>query len=58
MSAGDDIKHKSEELKGKAKEGIGDATDNHRMEAEGKAEQVSAKAKQAADDVKDAFKRD
>ena len=55
MGMGDDIKHGAEELKGKVKEGVGDATDNERLQAEGQAEQTKANLKQAGDDVKDAF---
>jgi uncharacterized protein YjbJ (UPF0337 family) len=54
MGTGDKAQHKAEELKGKAKEKIGDATDNERMEGEGAAEAAEAKAKQAGDHVKDA----
>jgi uncharacterized protein YjbJ (UPF0337 family) len=55
MGIGDDIKHNTEDMVGKAKEGIGDATDNERLEAEGKADQASAKVKKVGDDVKDVF---
>jgi uncharacterized protein YjbJ (UPF0337 family) len=55
MGIGDDIKHNTEEAVGKAKEGIGDATDNERLEAEGKADQANAKIKKVGDDVKDVF---
>ncbi|MHC2998557.1 CsbD family protein [Microbacterium sp. HJ5] len=58
MGMGDDIKHGAEEMKGKVKESVGDATDNQRLEAEGKADQASANLKQAGDDVKDAFTDD
>jgi uncharacterized protein YjbJ (UPF0337 family) len=48
----------AEELKGKAKETLGDLTDNERLEAEGATEEAHAKAKQdvedAADDLRDA----
>ena len=56
MGAGDKISNKAEELGGKAKEAWGDLTDNERLEAEGKAEQVEANAKQAGEKAKDAFK--
>ena len=46
---------KAEEAKGKIKEEWGDATDNTRLEAEGKAEQVKAKADQVGDDAADAL---
>lgn len=55
MGLGDDIKHNAEEWKGKAKEAVGDATDNESMEAEGKLDQAKAHAKKVGDDVKDAF---
>jgi len=54
MSLGDKIEHKAEELKGEAKEKVGDATDNPRLEGEGLADQDAANAKQAGDHVKDA----
>ena len=54
MSFTDKVEHKAEELKGLAKEKIGDATDNERLQAEGAAERAAAKAKQAGDHVKDA----
>jgi uncharacterized protein YjbJ (UPF0337 family) len=59
----DKIKHGAEELAGKAKQAAGDATDDERLEAEGKSQETKADAKQAGDhvrdaaeDVKDAFK--
>lgn len=55
MGMGDDIKHNMEDMKGKAKEAVGDATDNERLEAEGRADQTEANLKKAGDDVKDAF---
>ncbi|MEI3848658.1 MULTISPECIES: CsbD family protein [unclassified Microbacterium] len=58
MGVGDDMKHNAEDLKGKAKEAVGDATDNERLEREGQGEQFSAKMKKAGDDVKDAFTGD
>ena len=58
MGTGDDIKHNMEDMKGKAKEAIGDATDNERLQAEGVAEQAGAKMKKVGDDVKDAFTDD
>lgn len=55
MGTGDDMKHKAEEVGGKAKEAFGDATNNESLEAEGKRDQAAANVKQAGDDVKDAF---
>lgn len=54
MSFTDKVKNKSEELTGKVKQGIGDATDNERLIAEGKAQETAAQAKQAGEHVKDA----
>jgi uncharacterized protein YjbJ (UPF0337 family) len=54
MSTGDKIRHKAEEMKGAAKEKLGDATDNESMQAEGAAERSAAKAKMAGDHVADA----
>jgi uncharacterized protein YjbJ (UPF0337 family) len=56
MAADDKIDNKSEELGGKVKEGLGKATDDERLEAEGKADQSSSKLKQAGENIKDAFK--
>ncbi|WAB82373.1 CsbD family protein [Microcella daejeonensis] len=55
MSAADKAKHLGEELVGKAKEAAGKVTGNEKLEAEGKADQATANAKQAGDDVKDVF---
>lgn len=57
MSTGDKIDNKAEELKGKAKEGVGRATDDPELEAEGKADQVKGNLKQAGEKVKDVFKK-
>jgi len=53
MGIGDKIGNKAEELGGKIKQGVGDATDNERLEAEGQADQTSANTKQAGEHVKD-----
>ncbi len=57
MGADDKIDNKSEELGGKVKEGVGKATDDERLEAEGKADQRTSKVKQAGEAIKDAFKK-
>ena len=54
MSFTDKAKNEAEEAKGKVKEWAGDATDNERLEGEGKADQLSANTKQAGEHVKDA----
>jgi uncharacterized protein YjbJ (UPF0337 family) len=56
MSTGDKIDNKAEELKGKAKEGFGRATNDKDLEADGKVDQVKGNLKQAGEKVKDAFK--
>ena len=56
MGISDKIENKAEELKGKVKEHTGDATDDESMEAEGQTDQFKANAKQAGENVKDAFK--
>ncbi len=50
------IGDKAEELKGKLKAAVGDATDNRQMEAEGKVEEMSGKAKQETESVVDALR--
>jgi len=64
MGMDDKASHKGEDLKGKAKERTGKATGNKRLEGEGKDDQAKAsmkgageKAKGAAKDAKDAFKK-
>ncbi len=56
MGLDDKISNAAEEAKGKVKEGVGKATDDERLEAEGKVDQGKANLKQAGEDVKDAFK--
>lgn len=56
MGIGDKIKNSAEELKGKVKEKVGDATDNESQQAEGAAERREAELKQAGEKVKDVFK--
>ncbi len=53
MGLGDKIGNKAEEVKGKAKEKVGDATDNPEMHAEGKGEKYQAEAKQVGEKMKD-----
>ena len=49
---------KLDELKGKAKEKIGEVTNNPDTEAEGLVDQGKGKLKQAYGDVKEAVKKD
>ncbi|GAB2938284.1 CsbD family protein [Rhodococcus aerolatus] len=56
MSTEDKASNKAEELKGSAKEKVGQATGNEDLEAEGKGDQGKSKLKQAGENIKDAFK--
>lgn len=56
MSTEDKIGNKAEELRGKVKEGVGDATDDEALERQGKKDQATGNLKQAGEKVKDAFK--
>lgn len=56
MTFDDKMDNKSEELGGKVKEGVGRATDDEQLEAEGKADQTTSNLKQAGEKIKDAFK--
>ncbi|MDO9378483.1 MAG: CsbD family protein [Nocardioidaceae bacterium] len=57
MGLGDKISNAAEDLKGKAKEAVGDAKNDDSLKAEGKADQSKSSAKQAGENVKDAFKK-
>jgi uncharacterized protein YjbJ (UPF0337 family) len=52
----DKIENAAQETTGKVKEGAGKATDDERLEAEGKGDQAKANFKQAGEKIKDAFK--
>ena len=56
MGTDDKIDNKAEELKGKVKEGVGEATDDRDLQAEGQADQAKGNLKQAGEKIKDAFK--
>jgi uncharacterized protein YjbJ (UPF0337 family) len=49
-------RNKAQELKGQVKEAAGRASDDPRLEAEGRTDQTRANLKQAAEKVKDAFR--
>jgi uncharacterized protein YjbJ (UPF0337 family) len=53
MGIGDKAKDKAEELSGKAKAAMGDATDNPDLEAEGRTQEAKADVKQAGENMKD-----
>jgi uncharacterized protein YjbJ (UPF0337 family) len=57
MGNDDKLANKGEGVLGKAKESLGDATDNRDLQAEGKNDQSKADLKQAGEKVKDAFKK-
>ncbi|MEV8337557.1 CsbD family protein [Leucobacter sp. NPDC077196] len=56
MGLDDKIKNAAEDFAGKAKEAAGKATNNEKLEAEGRADQAKADVKQAAEKAKDALK--
>ncbi|GAB3624328.1 CsbD family protein [Mariniluteicoccus endophyticus] len=56
MGIGDKMDNQAQDTTGKLKEGLGKATDNERLEAEGKGDQGAANLKQAGEKVKDAAK--
>ncbi|WP_020669291.1 CsbD family protein [Amycolatopsis nigrescens] len=57
MSFGDKIGNKADDLGGKAKEAAGKATGDEQLEGEGKVDQAKAGLKDAAEKVKDVFKK-
>ncbi|MDQ0734853.1 CsbD family protein [Arthrobacter agilis] len=57
MGLDDKIRNATGKAAGKVKEGVGKATDNERLQAEGKSDQVEADVKSAGEDVKDAFRK-
>lgn len=56
MGIDDKIENAAEDAAGKAKEGVGKATDDERLEHEGQKDQAKAKLKKAGENIKDAFK--
>ncbi|MFG3439612.1 CsbD family protein [Nonomuraea sp. NPDC047897] len=57
MGTEDKFSNKAEELKGRAKENIGEATGDEELRAEGRADQTEGGLKQAGEKVKDAGKK-
>jgi uncharacterized protein YjbJ (UPF0337 family) len=57
MATEDKAANKATEIKGKVKEGLGNATGDETLEAEGKKDQAKGNLKQAAEKVKDAVKK-
>ncbi|MFZ6992665.1 CsbD family protein [Curtobacterium sp. RRHDQ66] len=56
MGLDDKIKNAAQDIAGKAKEALGNATDDDSKVAEGKKDQAAASVKQTGEDVKDVFK--
>jgi uncharacterized protein YjbJ (UPF0337 family) len=50
----DKARNQAEQMKGKAKEWVGDKTDNEQLQAEGMRDQASGRVKQAGEHLKDA----
>ena len=57
MGLDDKIKNAAQDLAGKAKEAIGNVTNDDQKVAEGKQDQAAASVKQTGEDVKDVFKK-
>ena len=57
MGIADKAKNTAEELAGRAKEVVGDLTDNKDLENQGKADQTRADVKNTGENIKDAFKK-
>lgn len=57
MSDHDKVEHQVDRLGGKAKEGLGKATDDEELEREGRGQQAGAEIKQAGEKAKDAVKK-
>jgi uncharacterized protein YjbJ (UPF0337 family) len=57
MGLADKAKNAAQDAVGKAKEVVGDVTDDKSLQAEGKKDQTSASVKNAGENVKDAFKK-
>ncbi len=55
-STGDKVKGMANEAVGNVKQGVGKATDNKKLQGEGKAQEIKGEAQQAAGKVKDAVK--
>ena len=56
MGADDKIENKTDELKGKAKQTVGEATDDEQLQQEGQVDETKGNLKQAGEKIKDAFK--
>ncbi|WP_276938656.1 CsbD family protein [Ferrimicrobium acidiphilum] len=57
MGKVDKASNKSQDIKGKAKEAVGKATNNRKLENKGKADQSKAALKNLGEDAKDAISK-
>jgi uncharacterized protein YjbJ (UPF0337 family) len=57
MGNDDKLQNKAEELRGKAKESVGEATGDPALAEQGRRDQSVSNLKQAGEKIKDAFKR-
>ncbi len=56
-STGDKVKGMANEAVGNVKQGVGKATDNDKLRAEGKAQELKGEAQQTVGNAKDAVKK-
>lgn len=56
MSKTDKMKNQAQQAMGKAKEWVGDKSNNEQMQAEGQRQQASSKMQESGDQMKDANK--
>ena len=56
MGLSDKVSNAAESARGKAKQALGEATDDEQLQAEGQVDQSKADLKQAGEKVKDAFR--
>jgi uncharacterized protein YjbJ (UPF0337 family) len=56
-STGDKIKGMANEAVGNVKQGVGKATDNDKLRAEGKAQEIKGETQQKVGEAKDAVKK-
>jgi uncharacterized protein YjbJ (UPF0337 family) len=56
VATDDKLRNQGEDLKGKAKETLGRATDDEELEAQGRTDQTKSSLKDAGEKVKDAIK--
>lgn len=56
MGMDDKIKNAAQDLTGKGKEAVGEATDDERLEAERDADQAEAKMKKTTEELKDTLR--